>query len=281
MKKKKLDGRMAANAVLFIIMSLFAVVQIFPLVWLLNFSLLTNSDFYVSDILKWPAPPQFENYVIAWTQGSVGRFLINSVIVTGSTIVLTIVLSLMLGFAFVRMKWKLSGITMGIMLLGMMIPIHATLLPNFFTFKFLHLTDTYQGLIIPYVAVSLPQGIFLLSGFLKTLPRSIEESAIMDGCGVYSIIFRIVFPMTKPAVVTVAIMTFFNCWNEFIMAVTYLSKNDFRTLPFSVLNFAGQYSSDYSKQFAVMALTTVPALIVYFVLNEQITKGITMGAVKG
>lgn len=279
--KGKLDNKKVSDGIIFIIMSLFAVIQIFPLIWLADFSLNKSSDFYGSEILKWPNPPQFENYVTAWVQGEVGRFLINSVIVTGTTILLTVVFSLMLGFAFVRMKWKLSGITMGILLLGMMIPIHATLLPNFFTFKFFHLTDTYQGLIIPYIAISLPQGIFLLSGFLKTLPQSVEESAVMDGCGIYSIIFRIVLPMSKPAVVTVVIMTFFNCWNEFIMAVTYLTKNDFRTLPFSVLNFAGQYSSDYSKQFAVMMLTAIPAIIIYLVLNEQITKGITMGAVKG
>ncbi len=270
-----------SNKIILFIMSVFAIVQIFPLIWLVDFSLCQNSDFYVSNILIWPDPPQFENYWVAWTDGEVGRFLINSIIVTGLSIALTVVLSLMLSYAFVRMKWKYSGITMGILMLGMMIPIHATLLPNFFTFQYLHLIDTYQGLIIPYVAVSLPQGIFLLSGFLKTLQRSIEESAIMDGCSIYGIIFRIVLPMIKPAVVTVAIMTFFNCWNEFIMAVTYLTKNDFRTLPFSVLNFAGQYSSDYSKQFAVMTLTAIPAIAVYFLLNEQITKGITMGAVKG
>jgi raffinose/stachyose/melibiose transport system permease protein len=278
---KELSVKRITNSVILAIMSVFALGQLFPLVWLIDFSLNKSGDLFVSGILKWPNPPQFQNYVVAWVQGNIARYLMNSVIVTGSAIILTVVLSLMLGFAFVRMKWKLSGITMAVMLLGMMIPIHATLLPNFFIFKFLGLTDTYQGLIIPYVAVSLPQGIFLLSGFMKSLPRSIEESAVMDGCGVYSIIFKIVLPMMKPAIVTVVIMTFFNCWNEFIMAVTYLSKNELRTLPFSVLNFAGQYSSDYSKQFAVMALSTIPAVIIYFALNEQITKGITMGAVKG
>lgn len=278
---KDLRNRKIKNGIIVAIMSFFAAGQLFPLIWLVDFSLNKSGDLFVSGILKWPNPPQFQNYVIAWVNGNVGRYLINSIIVTSSTIIITVILSLTLAYAFTRMKWNLRGIVMSIMLLGMMIPIHATLLPNFFTFKALKLTDTYQGLIIPYIAISLPMGIFLMSGFLELLPISLEESAIIDGCGIYGIIFRIVLPLTKPAIVTIAIMTFFNCWNEFIMAVTYLSKNQFRTLPFSVLNFAGMYSSDYAKQYAVMALSALPAILVYFLLNEQITKGVMVGAVKG
>ncbi len=269
------------NIIIVAIMVAFAIGQLFPLVWLIDFSLNRSGDLFVSGILKWPDPPQWDNYYVAWTQGKVGMYLINSTVVTTVTIVVTVVLSLTLAYAFSRMRWKMSGFVMTLMLLGMMIPIHATLLPNFFTFKALGLTDSYLGLIIPYIAVSLPMGIFLMNGFIHSVPKALEESAFMDGCGVYGIIFKIILPMTKPAIVTIAIMTFFNCWNEFIMAVTYLSKESLRTLPFSVINFQGQYASDYAKQFAVMALSTLPAIIVYFVLNEQITKGVMLGAVKG
>jgi raffinose/stachyose/melibiose transport system permease protein len=278
---KEIRNRKNKNGIIFTIMAIFAACQLFPLLWLFDFSLNKSGDLYVSGILKWPDPPQWQNYVVAWVKGQVGRYLINSVIVTTFTIIITVLLSITLAYAFTRMRWRLRGVVMSIMLLGMMIPIHATLLPNFFTFKALKMTDTYQGLIIPYIAVSLPMGIFLMSGFLKSVPAALEESAVIDGCGVYGIIFRIILPLTKPAIVTIAIMTFFNCWNEFIMAITYLSKNEFRTLPFSVLNFAGQYSSDYAKQYAVMALSALPAILVYFILNEQITKGVMVGAVKG
>ncbi len=266
--------------ILFVIATLFAIGQIFPLIWLIDFSLCKSSEFFTGGILKWPDPPQFQNYVRAWVDGNFMRFFFNSVLVASITIVATVFLSLTLGYAFTRMRWRFSKIFLNIILLGMMIPIHATLLPNFFIFQKLSLLNTYQGLILPYVAFSMPIGVFVMTGFLENIPRALEEAAVIDGCTVYGIIFRIVLPLAKPAVVTVIILTFFTSWNEFIMAATYLSSDKFRTLPFAVMNFAGQYSSNYAAQFAVMALNAIPAIIVYILFNEQITKGFLAGAIK-
>jgi raffinose/stachyose/melibiose transport system permease protein len=264
-----------------IIMSLVAFCQLFPLIWLFDFSLCKSGDLFASGILKWPNPPQFGNYVRAWVDGKFLQFLLNSVIVTGVTIIVTAFLALTLGYAFTRMQWKFKKIFLNLILLGMMIPIHATLLPNFIVFNKIGLNDSYLALILPYIAFSMPISIFIMTGFMESIPKSLEESAVLDGCGIYGVIFRIIAPITKPAIVSVAILTFLSSWNEFIMAVTYLSSDKFRTLPFSVMNFAGQYSSDYAIQFAVMALTALPALLVYILFNEQITKGVTAGAVKG
>jgi raffinose/stachyose/melibiose transport system permease protein len=269
------------NWIAIAIMLVVAFGQLFPLVWLVDFSLNKSGDLFASGILKIPDPPQWQNYAKAWVDGKVPLYLLNSIIVNVITITIAVLLSMMMSYAFVRMKWKLRGVFLTIVLLGMMIPIHATLLPNFITFRLFGLLDTYQGLIIPYVAFSMPLGVFIMTGFLESIPRALEESAVIDGCNIFGIIFRIIFPITKPAIVTITVMTFLNTWNEFIMAVTYLSTETLRTLPFSVWNFAGQYASDYSAQFAVMTLTAIPAIIVYILLNEQITKGITLGAVKG
>lgn len=124
-------------------------------------------------------------------------------------------------------------------------------------------------------------GLFQMTSFLESIPVELEEAAVMDGCGIYRIIFQIITPMLKSSIATVAIMTFLNNWNEFMMASTYLSSQKWKTLPFSVLEFTGQYSSNYAVQFAVMALTAAPAVIVYILLNKHITKGAAMGAVKG
>lgn len=124
-------------------------------------------------------------------------------------------------------------------------------------------------------------GFFQMTSFLESIPVELEEAAVMDGCGIYRIIFQIITPMLKSSIATVAIMTFLNNWNEFMMASTYLSSQKWKTLPFSVLEFTGQYSSNYAVQFAVMALTAAPAVIVYILLNKHITKGAAMGAVKG
>jgi len=163
----------------------------------------------------------------------------------------------------------------------MMIPIHATLLPNYVIYDKLRLTDTMWALLIPYIAFSLPQGLFLTCSFMESIPREIEEAALMDGCGIYRIIVVVITPMLKSSLVTVSIMTFLNNWNEFMMASTYLSSPKWKTLPFSVLEFTGLYSSNYAVQFAVMALTAAPMVIIYVILNKYITKGVAMGAVKG
>jgi len=262
-------------------MLIIAVIQLFPLIWLFDFSIAKSGDLFASDLLIIPDPPQWGNYITAFVDGKVLKYLFNSVVVNVTTVVGTVIISLLVSYACTRMKWKLNKIVMGILLLGMMIPVHATLLPNFILYTRLHITDSIFALLIPYIAFAMPQGIFIMSSFLEGVPKSLEEAAVIDGCGVYKVIFLIVLPIMKPAMVTIAIMTFLNSWNEFVMAMTYLESDKFKTLPFSVLNFAGQYASNYAVQFAVMVLTALPALIVFILLNEQITKGITVGAVKG
>lgn len=276
--KKKLT---TVKIILVIIAVIVSIGQIFPLVWLVDFSLNKSGDLFGANILKWPSPPQFENYKIAWVDGKIFLYLINSVIVNVASVGLTILLSVMMSYAFVRMEWKLKKALYGFVILGLMIPIHSTLLPNFLSFKAIGINDSYLALILPYVAFSMPMAIFILSGFMESVPKSIEEAAIIDGCGIFRIVFTIIFPIVKPAIVTVLILTFLSTWNEFIMAATYISSDAFRTLPFAVYNFAGQYASKYSVQFAVMTLVALPSLIIYIILNEQITKGVTAGALKG
>ena len=192
-----------------------------------------------------------------------------------------VLISIMSAFACLRMRWKFSQLVYTLLLLGMMIPIHTTLLPNYKIYNQLHMTDTIWALLIPYTAFSLPQGLFLMTGFMSALPKEVEEAAVIDGCSIYKMLFRVVTPMLKPSIATICIMTFLNNWNEFMMASTYLSSKTWKTLPFAVLDFTGEYSSNYAVQFAVMALTAAPAVIVYVILNKSITKGVAMGAVKG
>jgi len=274
-------SRRMTRGLLIAFMSVIAFVELFPLIWLVDFSLAKSGDLFASNILIAPNPPQWQNYYTAFVDGKVLHFLFNSITVNTITVIATILISLMVAYACTRMKWKLNRTVMNILLLGMMIPIHATLLPNFLIYNKVGMVDSIFALLVPYIAFSLPQGIFIMASFLESVPRALEESALIDGCGVYRIIFKIVLPITKPSIVTIAIMTFLNNWNEFVMAMTYLTSDKWRTLPFSVLQFQGQYASNYAVQFAVMALTAFPALIVYILLNEQITKGIVVGAVKG
>lgn len=276
-KRKLTVGRV----ILWIVLIFVAVIQIFPLIWLMDFSLASSTEMFTSGLLIIPQKIQWGNYQKAFVDGHFLQYLKNSVLINGLAVLFVILISIMAAYACRRMQWKLSNLVKTILLLGMMIPIHATLLPNYKIYSMLNLTDTIWALLIPYVAFSLPQAMFLMTSFLDSIPMELEEAAVMDGCGIYRIVFQIVTPLLKPSIATVSIMTFLNNWNEFMMASTYLSSPKWKTLPFSVLEFTGQYSSNYAVQFAVMALTAAPAVIVYVILNKHITKGVAMGAVKG
>lgn len=277
----KENRKKIGKIILWIVLVMVAVIQLFPLIWLVDFSLGSSNEMFTNGLLIIPEKIRFDNYVKAFVDGNFLHYLKNSVLINTLAVILVIFISIMAAFACQRMKWKLSGFVSTLLVLGMMIPIHATLLPNYKIYSALHLTDTIWALLIPYVAFSMPQGMFLMTGFIQSLPKELEEAAVMDGCGIYRIVFQIVTPLLKPSIATVAIMTFLNNWNEFMMASTYLSTPTWKTLPFSVLEFTGEYSSNYAVQFAVMALTAAPAVIVYVVLNKHITKGVAMGAVKG
>lgn len=278
MKKRNFSP---GNVVLWAFLIAMAVIQIFPMVWLVNFSLASSNEMFTTGLLVKPEVIRWDNYVAAFVDGHFLQYFKNSLLINGLAVILVLVLSVMLAYACTRMRWKLSGLVRGLIMLGIMIPIHATLLPNYVIYDRLHLTDTIWALLIPYVAFSLPQGMFLTCGFMDSIPREVEEAALIDGANLYQILFGIITPMLKPSLVTVAIMTFLNNWNEFMMASTYLSSPTWKTLPFSVLEFTGMYSSNYAVQFAVMALTAMPMVIIYVILNKQITKGVAAGAVKG
>ncbi len=279
--EKKRKKKKISKIFLWLILIVVAVIQIFPLIWLLDFSLASSTEMFTTGILVIPKKIQWGNYVKAFVDGHFLLYLKNSVLINGLAVILVVLVSLMAGFACLRMKWKLNMFVKTLLLMGMMIPIHATLLPNYKIYNELGLTDTIWALLIPYVAFSLPQGLFLMTSFMESIPQELEEAAAIDGCGVYRILFQVVLPLMKSSIATVSIMTFLNNWNEFMMASTYLSSPKWKTLPFSLLEFTGQYSSNYAVQFAVMSLTAAPAVIVYIILNKHITKGVAMGSVKG
>ena len=262
-------------------MLLLAFIQLFPLIWLVDFSLCKSNQLFTSGILVWPEELQWGNYAKALVGSNFLHYLGNSIVINVLAVIQVVLISVMAAFACGRMHWKLSGLVSMLLMMGLMIPIHATLLPNYMIFDRVGILDSLFALLIPYVAFSLPQGFFLTSSYMDSVPKELEEAAIMDGCGIYRTLVVIILPMMKSSLTTVAIMTYLNNWNEFVMAMTYLSSPTWKTLPFAILEFTGQYSSDYAVQFAVMTLSALPAIIIYVLLNKHITKGVAMGAVKG
>ena len=281
MKKANRSKRSIGYVIMMAILIAVAIVQLFPLIWLFNFSVASNNEFFTSGLLIIPKTIRWDNYINAFISGKFMLYLKNSLLINSIAVVMVLVISTMAAFALTRMRWKLSSTVRNILLLGLMIPIHATLLPNYVIYDKIGITDTIWALLIPYIAFSMPMGMFLISGYMEAIPREIEEAAIIDGCGIFRMLAVVIAPMLKSSLVTVAIVTYLNNWNEFMMAMTYLNTDTWKTLPFSVLEFTGEYSSNYGVQFAVMALTAIPAIVIYIALNKHITKGVAMGAVKG
>ncbi|MCL2878989.1 MAG: carbohydrate ABC transporter permease [Treponema sp.] len=267
--------------ILFVFLSILVLAQIFPLIWLFSYSIKKSGDLFGPVLLSFPKVPQWNNYVRAFIDGRIPVYLSNTLLIVIPSVILGTILPYCLAYACTRMEWRLKNLVWTIVVIGMTIPIHTTLLPNFLWYKVFHLIDTRLALIISYIAFTMSFNTIVFSGFLRSIPKSMEESAFIDGAGYFSILSKIIAPISINGFITVGIMTFLSHWNDFLMANTYISSEVKRTLPFSIIRFVGQYSSDYAVQFAVMMLVALPALIFYFVFSKWMLAGVTAGAVKG
>jgi len=265
----------------YLLFAILLVTQLYPLLWLVMYSLKTNEEILGGSFFALPHIPQWHNYADAYTSGSYIKYLGNSVLVTAISLLAVVILSAMTAYAITRFKWKYGQYVMLLFLLGMMIPLQATLLPLMIIFKNLDLLNTRWSIIIPYTAFALPIAVFILSGFMRSIPTDIEESAFMDGASVYRIFRSIILPISVPPVMTVCILTFINIWNEYIVAATFISSEELKTLPFGVYTFVSQYSVNYGNIGAFLVMGALPVIIFYFILSERITKGMVAGAVKG
>ncbi|MGA2381186.1 MAG: carbohydrate ABC transporter permease [Spirochaetia bacterium] len=274
-------SRVVGKSVLYLFLIVLAFLQLFPLLWVFDYSLLKSGDLFGPELLKMPLHPQWGNYIRAWVDGKIPRYFLNSTIVVVSSVAVSTLISFCLAYSITRMKWKLRPVAVATVTMGMVVPIHTTLLPNFLWFSYFGLINTHLGLIIPYVAFTISFNTLVFMGQLRTLPRSMEESAFIDGASWPRIFWSVVAPMAGAATVTVCLMTFLSNWNEFIMAYTYLATDDLRTLPFSIIKFQGVYRSDYAIQFACMTLVAAVPLVLYFFFSKRIMAGVTAGALKG
>ncbi|MFC0211701.1 carbohydrate ABC transporter permease [Paenibacillus chartarius] len=270
-----------SKSLVWLLLSVLLVTQLYPLVWLVTYSLKTNEEILSGSFFALPSIPQWVNYKDAYAGGGFMTYLGNSVLITSITMVCVVVLAAMSAYAITRFRWKYGQLVMLLFLLGMMIPLQATLLPLMLIFKNLGILNTRLSLILPYVAFSVPIAVFILSGFLKTVPHEMEESAVMDGAGTYRTFYSIILPLLVPPIMTVCILTFISIWNEYILAATFISSQKLKTLPFGINSFVSQYNTNYGAIGAFLVMGAAPVVALYFVLSQRITKGIAAGAVKG
>jgi raffinose/stachyose/melibiose transport system permease protein len=274
-------GKRIGFGILYLILGIIAIVQIYPLIWLFLFSLKTNQEVFGMSPFSLPQDPQWSNYAKAWTSGHINLYFFNSVLYTILAVVLTVILASFVTFAITRMRWKFSGFVLGLFMAGYMIPLHSTLIPLFNFFKALHLIDNPVSIILSYVAFNLPITIMILFGFYKTLPLEVEEAAVMDGCSIHRIFFQITLPMTIPVLSTTVIINMIYNWNEFVFVNTFISSDKWKTITVGVNNFVGQYLTDWGAIGATLMISIIPVLIAFFILSDRIVEGIAAGSVKG
>ena len=264
-----------------ILLSIFALIQLFPLYWLITYSLKSNVEIFGENVVGLPETWRWVNYTRALSEGGILTYFLNSVFYSVVTVLITGIFSAMAAYAIARMKWRLKEVTFTVFALGIMIPTQAALLPLFQVLDKLGLKGGYLGLLIPYISFAIPMSIMILVGFYKGIPKELEEAAYIDGSGVFRCFSMIILPITRPALATASIFTFLGTWNELMFANTLVDSSKYRTLPVGIMSFAGQYSTDWGLIGAGMVIATLPTILIYFLLSNQVQESLVMGAVKG
>ena len=269
------------NAVKYTVLIIWTFVSLFPLYYMLMFSLKDNSEIFGSNVIGLPKHWLWSNYKKALIAGNMGLYFFNSCVVTGLTILFTILFSLMAAYALERMIWKGRKQVNALFMFGLTVPIHAAILPIFIILRKFHMLNSYQSLIVPYVAFALAMAIMICSSFMISIPVELEESACIDGAGIYKIFWVIICPLMKPAFASVAIFTFLQAWNELMFAIIYISDSKYRTLSVGIQSLSGAYTTDWGPIGAGLVIATFPTLIIYLFMSKKIQSSLMAGAIKG
>jgi multiple sugar transport system permease protein len=264
-----------------VLLTLGAAVMVAPFAYMLSTSL--KPDRLVLEVPPrfLPSHPTTANYTGAWTSNDFSRYFLNSVIVAVATTVLTVLLASMMAFAFARFDFPGRRLLFGCLLLGLMVPTIMLLIPQFLLAKKLMLLDSLAGLVLFTAGGNLALNTFLLRSFFRDIPRELEEAMVVDGAGPWRRYWRLIMPLSRPALATVAIFTFLASWDEFTWALTIISDPDKRTLPIAIALFQGQHATSWGLVFAASVIAVLPVILIFVVFQRQFVSGLAAGGVKG
>ena len=284
-KDTKSAGARFGLVIAYIILIAFTVLALYPLFWLFTSSFKTTTEFQLN---KLGLPGTVEgfgwttiNYKDAWIRGGFPVLIMNSVIYTAVSTIVIIIFSFMGSFAFAKIRNKCTKFLHGSYVIGLLMTLQCIMVPLFLMVNWVHLYDTRLGVLIPYIGIGMPMGIYLGTEYIKSIPDALIESARIDGAKFWRIFVSIILPMAMPVGVTLAILSCTGTWNEFMLINILTSTDAIKSLPVGVQKFAGALSSDYGKQFAALVIGLLPMLVFYLCFRQQITKGVSAGAVKG
>ena len=265
----------------YILLVIWSIINLFPIYFMFTFSLKGNDEIFGANIIGLPQHWLWSNYSSALGTGNMALYFFNSLLVTVVSIGISIIAAMMATYALTRIKWRLSKLTNAFFMLGLTIPLQASIVPVYVVLSKLHWLNKYSTLIVPYSAFTLSMSILICTGFMVDIPYDLDEAARIDGCSLFGTFFKIIMPLMKPALSTVGIYAYLQCWNEFMFANVFITDSKHRTLPVGIKELSGAYTTDWGPIGAALVIATFPTLIAYVFLSRKIQDSFIAGAVKG
>ena len=263
-----------------LVLTLGAVVMVLPLAYMIATSFKPNALVLEVPPKLLPSHPTTANYTQAWTSNQFGRYFLNSLMVAFATTFFSVWLSSMMAYAFARFRFPGRGLLFGCLLIGLMVPTMMLIIPQFLLAKNLGLLDSLPGLVFFYVGGTLALNTFLLRSFFQDIPRELEEAMVVDGAGPWKRYLRLIMPLSRPALATVAIFSFLASWDEFVWALTVINDPNKRTLPIAIALFQGEHSTSWGLVFAASAIAILPVIAIFVAFQRQFISGLASGALK-
>lgn len=279
-RKKIPPKKLAGRILIYLLMAFFLLITIYPIIWMVSGSLKGENEFY-SNVWGLPERAHLENFVAAWKKAGMGTKYLNSILTTGAVLCLLIPVNCCAAYALARVNFKGKRAILNYLLIGIMIPAGVLAMPVFTVVNEFGLVNTRLGLVLVYSAQAIAFGMYIMRGFFISLPRSLEEAAMLDGCSRFQSFLHVILPLAIPGLVTQVIFSGLSVWNEYIRASLIIRTPKLQTLPLGMVSFSTMENNNYPQMFAALTMTTLPMVIVYLICQKAFQKGVTAGAVKG
>jgi N-acetylglucosamine transport system permease protein len=278
----KKNGNIAVSIIIYVVLIINTIAVVYPLLWNVLASFKTNTEILES---PWQLPKGLNliNYVNAFTKAKIGYYSINSIVVTGLSIIILLFLAVSSSYVLGRFKFRFKYAIKNIYVGGIFIQSIFIVIPLYLMMNRLNMDDNRFWISVVYAVLQLSFSIYLLTGFMETIPREYEDSAMIDGCGYTGTLIKIIIPLSKPGIVVITIFGFFTFWNEFPLALTLLSTENKKTLPIGLANLMEiqRYATDWGALFAGLVIVLVPTVVIYSLTQKKLTSGMHIGGIKG
>lgn len=271
----------AARGVFTVAVWIVAVIWLLPFVFVVMTAVRSQGELLGRGVFSLPSAIRWRNFADAWRIGHFNVYFANSTIVTVVKVPVSILVASLAAYPLAQMRFRLNTAVFLFFLVGLAVPVHVTLLPVFILLKKLGILNTLWGLFPPYIALGLPFQIFVMRGFFRGIPSELLEAARIDGASELTNWWRIMLPLSTPALVTLAIIDGLHTWNEFLLALVLINSDRWKTVPLGLLNFQGEFGSNYPQLTAAILIAVAPILVAYLIFQRYLVSGLTSGAIKG